>query len=325
MPRGAIAFAVAPVLETDGSGTRAGTLLLGRYLGRGVAAAAAKASQLPIALTPVTGEAVLRLPEPVRRWLASSPQAAAPVLRLADARMLNGYALLRDLTGTPLIVLSTGVERDALKVGRETGTIVIVAVVGGFGCIVFALLLLVSRFSRARTLIERRYRSVGRQLDECILIADAASGSIVEANPAAARALGFEVDELTGVRLDSLCRGLAPARLARLRTHLTGRSRVLMLSGRGGHAFPAEITLSWIRLDAQELVCLVARDITARRRLERQRRAHRRRLIRLAHRDSLTGLPNRLYLRSRLPKLVSDAQREGSQLALLYIDLDHFK
>ncbi len=191
--------------------------------------------------------------------------------------------------------------------------------------IVLGLLLLLGRYSRARALTERRYRSVGRQLEECILLADAGSGLIVEANPAAARALGFEVDELTGVPLESLSRGLAHARLARLGERLAGRSRVLTLAGRAGHSFPAEVTFSWIRLDAEELLCVVARDITARRRLEQQRRAHRRHLIRLAHRDSLTGLPNRLYLKSRLPKLVADAQREGSQLALLYIDLDHFK
>jgi len=324
LPTGALAFAIAPILRTDRSGPAAGTLLVGRYLGPRTAARAAKSSQLPIALTLASGAAMLRLPEDVRRWLASAPQAAAPLLRLADGEMLNGYTLLRDVTGQPLVVLSTGVHRDALRLDR-TGTAIIVGVTGGFGFIVLGLLLLLGRFSRARALTERRYRSVGRQLEECILLADAASGRIVEANPAAARALGFEVDELTGVPLESLSRGLAHARLVRLHERLAGHSRVLTFTGREGRSFPAEVTFSWIRLDAEELVCVVARDITARRRLERQRRAHRRHLIRLAHRDSLTGLPNRLYLKSRLPKLVAEAQRDGSKLALLYIDLDHFK
>ena len=324
MPGGALAFAAAPILRTDRSGPSAGTLLIGRYLGRSTAARAAKSSQLPIALTLASGPAVLRLPEQVRRWLASAPQAAAPLLRLTDGEMLNGYALLRDVAGQPLVVLSTGVHRDGLRIDR-TGTAIIVAITCGFGGLVFGLLLLVGRFSRARALTERRYRSVGRQLEECILLADAASGIIVEANPAAARALGFEGPELVGKPLEILSRGLKQTRLARLRERLAGRSRVLTLACRDGRSFPAEVTFSWIRLDAEELVCVVARDITARRRLERQRRAHRRHLIRLAHRDSLTGLPNRLYLKSRLPKLVVEAQREGSQLALLYVDLDHFK
>ncbi|MGH8217959.1 MAG: CHASE4 domain-containing protein, partial [Steroidobacteraceae bacterium] len=318
LPRGALAFAVKAILRTDRSGPPVGTLLVGRYLGRQTAERAAKSSQLPIALTLASGPAMLRLPEEVRRWLASAPQAAAPLLRLTVGDMLNGYALLRDVAGQPLVVLSTGVHRDALPIDRA-GMAIIIGITGCFGGIVFGLLLLIGRFSRARTLTERRYRSVGGQLEECILLADAGSGSIVEANPAAARALGFEVAELIGVPLESLSNGLAHARLTRLRERLAGGSRVLTLNGRDGRSFPAEVTFSWIRLDAEELVCVVGRDITARRRLERQRRAHRRRLIRLAHRDSLTGLPNRLYLKTRLPKLVADAQRNGSKLALLYV------
>ena len=41
--------------------------------------------------------------------------------------------------------------------------------------------------------------------------------------------------------------------------------------------------------------------------------------------DALTQLPNRLVLRSRLPHAVAHARRHGSQVALLFIDLDGFK
>ncbi|MGH8149626.1 MAG: bifunctional diguanylate cyclase/phosphodiesterase, partial [Steroidobacteraceae bacterium] len=325
LPRGALAFAVASVDPEGGAGPSAGQVLIGRYLDRAVAARAAGTSQLPVAITLVDGPDALHLPETVRRWLASMPLAAAPFLALHDARVLNGYTLLRDVSGEPLAVLSTGVHRDALALGRERDTILIIAVVGGFGCIVLALLVLLNRLARARTLTERRYRSVGRQLDESILLADAASGAIVEANPAVARALGYNLRELTGITLQDLSRGLTAARLARLRERLAGRSRVLTMRGKDGRSFPAEVTFTWIRLDRQELVCLVARDITERRALERQSRAHRRRLIRIAHRDALTGLPNRLYLDVRLPQLTAEAERAGVSLALLYVDLDHFK
>jgi diguanylate cyclase (GGDEF)-like protein len=63
-----------------------------------------------------------------------------------------------------------------------------------------------------------------------------------------------------------------------------------------------------------------ARDITTRQRLEQQRK-----LSRLARRDALTGLPNRLHLQRLLPRLLGRATRERSRVALLYIDLDHFK
>ena len=44
-----------------------------------------------------------------------------------------------------------------------------------------------------------------------------------------------------------------------------------------------------------------------------------------AHLDPLTGLPNRRMLRDRLTQEITKSQRDGLQLAILFIDLDHFK
>lgn len=44
-----------------------------------------------------------------------------------------------------------------------------------------------------------------------------------------------------------------------------------------------------------------------------------------AHFDALTGLPNRNMLRDRLTQEIKKCRRDGSQLACLFIDLDHFK
>lgn len=45
----------------------------------------------------------------------------------------------------------------------------------------------------------------------------------------------------------------------------------------------------------------------------------------LSMNDGLTGLYNRAWLNDMLPKLVATAQRAGTPLALIMIDLDHFK
>ena len=62
----------------------------------------------------------------------------------------------------------------------------------------------------------------------------------------------------------------------------------------------------------------VGSDITEKKRNEAQIRE-------LAEYDFLTGLPNRLLLAARFEFATRQAQRHGGGLALLFIDLDHFK
>lgn len=61
------------------------------------------------------------------------------------------------------------------------------------------------------------------------------------------------------------------------------------------------------------------------REAERAAQENRRRLLHVAHHDPLTSLPNRLHLQSRLPRLLARAARQDRALALLYVDVDHFK
>ena len=49
------------------------------------------------------------------------------------------------------------------------------------------------------------------------------------------------------------------------------------------------------------------------------------RLEHLAHYDTLTGLPNRSLLRDRMEQAVERAIRINTKVAMLYLDLDHFK
>ena len=62
----------------------------------------------------------------------------------------------------------------------------------------------------------------------------------------------------------------------------------------------------------------LVRDITKQYQGERN-------LIRLAHYDSLTGLPNRRLFLEKIQSEIADASRTGTAAALLYVDLDHFK
>ena len=63
---------------------------------------------------------------------------------------------------------------------------------------------------------------------------------------------------------------------------------------------------------------IVFRDVTAARALSLK-------MSHLAQHDSLTNLPNRLLLNDRLGQAIAMALRHGTQLAVLYIDIDRFK
>jgi len=62
----------------------------------------------------------------------------------------------------------------------------------------------------------------------------------------------------------------------------------------------------------------VIRDVSAHKREEM-------RLSRLANFDALTGLANPLLFDDRIRRALARSERSGDSLALLYIDLDHFK
>ncbi|WP_310384297.1 EAL domain-containing protein [Roseateles sp.] len=57
----------------------------------------------------------------------------------------------------------------------------------------------------------------------------------------------------------------------------------------------------------------------------REQQASEARIQQLAHFDALTGLPNRALLNDRSNQAIDIAKRRGDTLALLFLDLDHFK
>jgi diguanylate cyclase (GGDEF)-like protein len=73
------------------------------------------------------------------------------------------------------------------------------------------------------------------------------------------------------------------------------------------------------------MLALQTREFEHRNEVQEQDRENKRNLVRQAQRDSLTGLPNRAYLQDRMPRLLQALTGSDRLLAVIYLDLDHFK
>jgi diguanylate cyclase (GGDEF)-like protein len=89
---------------------------------------------------------------------------------------------------------------------------------------------------------------------------------------------------------------------------------------RDGTTFEAQLKVSALTGETGDIVglILIGHDITERKRTEEY-------ISHLAHHDALTGLPRRTLLHDRLGVSLSRAARRESKVALLMLDLDHFK
>ena len=88
-----------------------------------------------------------------------------------------------------------------------------------------------------------------------------------------------------------------------------------------------ELSLSLIKDEKNNVVEMVgyAQDITKRKRAEAEILRQKDILDHQAHHDALTGLPNRILFNDRLEQSLKKAKRSHTKIAVLFIDLDHFK
>lgn len=128
---------------------------------------------------------------------------------------------------------------------------------------------------------------------------------------------------LAGVR-----RAISEGRLVTLEYALRTEDNDL-LNDIGGPAgtqwFQARIYPLPANLERRPAALWLAYNITERRRAEEQSRINEEQIRYLALHDHLTGLANRAYLVEQMQKALNMAQRNGHQVGLLFLDLDHFK
>ena len=178
---------------------------------------------------------------------------------------------------------------------------------------------------------QRREAEAGLQLaakvfgqsNEAIMITDA-ENRIVQVNAAFTRITGYQSEEVLGHNPRLLSSGRqSPQFYHGMWQQLLSNNRwrgEIWNRRKSGEVFPEWLSISNVT-DAQgKLTHHIALfiDITERKKEEAQ-------MERLASYDTLTGLPNRNLLADRVEQGIAQANRHQSLLAMLFIDLDHFK
>jgi diguanylate cyclase (GGDEF)-like protein/PAS domain S-box-containing protein len=144
-------------------------------------------------------------------------------------------------------------------------------------------------------------------------------------SPSSLRVLGFAPEELVGRRFDALLAPGDDTRLVRLLADggayrgQEGEVIECSLVHRDGSIRQFEVLHSNL-LDNDDVrgIVLNARDVTERKAIE-ERLAHQ------AFHDPITSLPNRALFVERVRHAIARARREGSGLAVVFLDLDDFK
>ena len=143
-------------------------------------------------------------------------------------------------------------------------------------------------------------------------------GSIKFTNLAAQRLTGAGADALYGRYIATLLHSPELSEEERLRKACEVGEAVLRTEA--GQTIPVSFSGSQIETADEQFSgrIYVARDITDRKRAERRIRY-------LARYDALTKIPNRMQFQHLLQQAIARSLRARSGLALLYLDMDHFK
>jgi len=152
-------------------------------------------------------------------------------------------------------------------------------------------------------------------------------GLIIEWNKQAEIIFGWDYQDAIGQKMEEM---IIPERFRKAHQHGmerfigTGYAEVLnrriQLEARRktGEEFPVEMAITYTQKSGMYEFYAFIQDISDRKIEEKNLRF-------LASNDPLTGLNNRSYFNTSLPEAMARSRRNNANMALMYLDIDHFK
>ena len=187
-----------------------------------------------------------------------------------------------------------------------------------------------SRSGDAARESEDRYRDLFENANEPIGTVTM-DDEITDVNRAFERVLGYDRAELIGTNLARYLtpRGLEAAQRAtssKLAGNSEGTTFEQEFIAKNGQLVVLEVSSRVIEEDGRPIgVQGICRDITARKQADSELRRLSELNLHLSLHDGLSGLPNRASFREQVARAIERGDRDGSELAVLLMDLDRFK
>ena len=184
---------------------------------------------------------------------------------------------------------------------------------------------------QSRTADLQRFRTAMDATADAIMLVSRQTMCFVEVNATACKMFGYSVAELLQIGPEQLASAeyidfngsydvLIADTIANnsATEHISSGLVEVTLKRKDGTTFPAEVHRQAQQHGSNWIIVAVVRDITERKQAEQY-------LHHLAHFDALTGLPNRSLFYNTLQTALIQAASNGWKIAVLFIDLDHFK
>ena len=297
-------------------------------------------------------ELLLRAEEYVTQRAADAAEAMAaiakspPDLILLDVMMpdMDGYELATVLKADPatlhipIIMLTAQLDRDSRLAGLKAGAEEFLTKpvepaelrlrvrnllrLKAFSDFVQNHSIILERQVRARAADLHQFRAAMDATADAITLVNRQSMRFVEVNATACRMFGYTREEMLQMGPAQLEDGASQQLEHRYDAIIAGNdtdeSKETRLRRRDGSRLFVEMHQHAQRSGSDWIIVGVLRNVTERKEAEK-------RLIQMAHFDALTGLPNRTLFYRNLARILARAQSRGWCVALLCIDLDHFK
>ncbi len=241
----------------------------------------------------------------------------------SDGGLLTRIKMAAGLRWTPVILIADGSDVEvALEAMEHDGVDVVPHPVSVN--LLKAKLHNVRRLlhtSRESSMNEEQYRAIlDSSLDSVAVINQ--HGDIVQFNAQAEAIFGWSRDEVVGWSIsDFMPKEIVQAHrevFEAERMSPVWSSRKVQFTVRGGRLMTMDVRLALIDLPMRRLLSVQMRDVS-------EENAHAEVVLKQAHYDELTGLPNRYLFQDRLGQLMSISKRYSKLLGLLFLDLDRFK